>query len=565
MVISLLVVLVAAVTGCGGAHRYDSRLVAADSLMLPNPDSALAIIEAVSPDSLPDEGNRAYLDLLLTQARYRCYVTATSDSDINRALNYYRAHSGEREKLTRAYIYKGAVMDELGHPDSAMLYYKHAEATAAPDDYFNLGYVNKRIATLYQDQLSQDSSAILCLKNAIHYFEILKDTNYLIPCYGDLGAVCGVRYPDSTEYYLTHAIELSQQSNPAKQYTYKSKLAGFYLFYGHDYQRSNMLAMDVFRNGKEDCLESQFYYYAILSFIKLGKLDSAKFILKSTPKPQNAIDSMNYYNVMAGIAKAENNAEAFGYYESLSKGITTDIMASNKEKALSNAEKDFHYLQLEKQHSASRHSNRSLALILSIALCLLFASAYAIYYMNNKLRSYKDEQKSIKKELESTLTQLDELQRQSSSETSKLVSLRLDAMKELSEDIRIKIDSSDKVKRIVPLSAYIKMLNEKNRILQFTPSGSFWEKLRLSVDGEYNNIVSFIEDNYTDLTQNDINLFCLFCAKLSPQLIRICMNYINAKTASNYKSKFIRTKLGLDMNFEDFINSYLKGEIKPFN
>ena len=56
LIISLALVLVAAVTGCGGAHRYDSRLTAADSLMQPNPDSALALIEAVCPDSLPDEG-----------------------------------------------------------------------------------------------------------------------------------------------------------------------------------------------------------------------------------------------------------------------------------------------------------------------------------------------------------------------------------------------------------------------------------------------------------------------------------------------------------------------------
>ena len=32
----------------------------------------------------------------------------------------------------------GSVMEELGHPDSAMHYYKTAEATAAPDYYYNL-------------------------------------------------------------------------------------------------------------------------------------------------------------------------------------------------------------------------------------------------------------------------------------------------------------------------------------------------------------------------------------------------------------------------------------------
>ncbi|MBR5725100.1 MAG: hypothetical protein IKX56_00010, partial [Muribaculaceae bacterium] len=71
VILGLLIVLGAVVPGCGGAQRYDGRLTAADSLLRSEPDSALAMIEAMSRDSLPDEGDRAYRDLLLTQARYR--------------------------------------------------------------------------------------------------------------------------------------------------------------------------------------------------------------------------------------------------------------------------------------------------------------------------------------------------------------------------------------------------------------------------------------------------------------------------------------------------------------
>jgi len=120
-IILLVALLVTVVTGCGGMRRHDARLAAADSLMQSDPDSALSIVESVCRDSLASEGDRAYRDLLLTQARYRCYIPATSDSDISRALAWYRVHDGEREKLTRALIYKGAVMEELSHPDSAML------------------------------------------------------------------------------------------------------------------------------------------------------------------------------------------------------------------------------------------------------------------------------------------------------------------------------------------------------------------------------------------------------------------------------------------------------------
>ena len=64
-----MLVLGAVVSGCDSTHRYDSRLTAADSLMRSAPDSALVMVEAVNRDSLADEGDRAYRDLLLTQAR----------------------------------------------------------------------------------------------------------------------------------------------------------------------------------------------------------------------------------------------------------------------------------------------------------------------------------------------------------------------------------------------------------------------------------------------------------------------------------------------------------------
>ena len=245
-----MLVLGAVVPSCGNTHRYDNRLMAADSLIHDHADSAMALLEALSSNDLATDGDRAYRDLLLVQARYKAYVTATSDSDINYALGYYRAHPKEKEKLTRANIYKGAVMEELGHPDSALLYFKTAETTADPDDYYNLGYSKMRIASLYKNEHSQDSAAIIRLKEAIYYFEALKDTNYLISCYGDLGAICGLTYPDSTEQYLVRAIQLAQQYKPSKQYTYISKLAGFYYFHKNDYLSAKELAMYVLRNGK---------------------------------------------------------------------------------------------------------------------------------------------------------------------------------------------------------------------------------------------------------------------------------------------------------------------------
>ena len=379
--ITVVAALVALVTGCGGAHRYDARLVAADSLMWTAPDSALATLTAI--DSLTGEGNLAYRDLLMTQARYKCYadITASDDSAITRAIDYYRAHSSQREKLTRAYLYKGAVMEELGRVDSAMYYYKTAEATADPKDYPNLGQIIIRIADLYREEYSQDSAALLRFKESIRYYSILADTNYIIYGLGAIGCIYGVTHPDSAKHYLESAIRLAQQYDPSLQYSHKSTLAGVY-FYQNDYVEAKNTAMDILKNGRDDCGETQFYYFAALSNLKLGHLDSAKFILNITPQPVDAVDSMNYYNVLAEIANLENDHDSYKRYKERSHEITEQVLSNSKKGTIAIAESEF-----EKVHSQNTLKQKHKSSFLWLAgLCFLIIMVLSFTFYHHKHR-----------------------------------------------------------------------------------------------------------------------------------------------------------------------------------
>ena len=285
--ILLMLVLVAGVTGCDGLRRYDARLVRADSLMQPDPDSALAIVGAI--DSLAGDANLAYRDLLLTQARYKCYVdiTAGDDSAITRAMAWYRAHGGEREKLTRAYLYKGAVMQELGHVDSAMYYYKTAEVNADPKDYYNLGYSNLRIAELYQTHFINDSAVLSRMRKARNYFSHTQDTNYWVITDGAIGAYLFGNDNDSAKIYLERAINNARLIN-SNYYYYQSKLAGVY-FYEEDYVTAKRLALDIIKNSSDGWDDNKYYYYASRSFIKLSQLDSAYWVKSLIPMPTTLV------------------------------------------------------------------------------------------------------------------------------------------------------------------------------------------------------------------------------------------------------------------------------------
>ena len=556
--------LVAMAAGCGRAPRYDQRLVQADSLMQPAPDSALAIVEAINPESLTSEGDRAYRDLLLTQARYKCYAPFTTDSIINRALDYYCRHTDEREKLTRAYLYKGGVMEELGRPDSAIYYYKHVEEKADKNDLFNLGYSKLRIAELYQNQYSHDSTAIIRLKEAIRCFKALNDTNFVMVCYGKLGAICGVHYPDSTEFYLTKAIELAQHINPSRQYTYKSKLAGFLYYYHKDYPRANKLSMEVLRDGSDDCLEYQFYYYAAMSFLKMGKVDSAKYVLEKTPAPIDAVDSMNRYEVISEIAKAENRPLDYGENAITSKDLTSQILLNKQETELVHSELKFNKnLALDNERNANRLSNILKATLLIVTILLAISILSLRYRLKVKDKERLLMQNDLNTVIEQLKEQLEETNNQNAGlDTSTLLRYRVEALQELFDSIRFRARHQDtnKKRELVTLRNILSGLSDHYLMMNVELGDSFWEKIKLSVDGEYNGIVSFMEQKYPNLTARDLRIICLLCSNVTPQIIKLCMNLTNVKTVSNYRG-LIMKKTGLKMTFDEFIKKYMDGEI----
>ena len=151
----------------------DKRLVLADSLMWKNPDSSLAILEAINRDSLTNNENRAYHALLLTQAQFRCNGNCQGDSLINFALNHY-SDNHNREHHTRSLLYKGAYYEfNTNQPVEAMRYYKMAEDNADTTDYRNLAQINMRLAIIYYYNFVGKNFDLKRFKKSLYYYTII--------------------------------------------------------------------------------------------------------------------------------------------------------------------------------------------------------------------------------------------------------------------------------------------------------------------------------------------------------------------------------------------------------
>ena len=177
----ILIFLGLSVAGCRGGRSYDSRLAAADSLVASQPDSALRLLRSVGFDSMGSDADRAYFALLLTQAKYKCDETITSTDTIDIAVDYFSG-GGDADKRLRSLIYRGASLTDMGEITAAMEAYKQAEAAASPDDYENLGYINLRMASLYNKTYIVDSTDLVKYKKALYYYNKSGNKHYQCVC-----------------------------------------------------------------------------------------------------------------------------------------------------------------------------------------------------------------------------------------------------------------------------------------------------------------------------------------------------------------------------------------------
>ena len=145
-ILSLL--LLAACTN-SALRTHHSALAKADSLMHAHPDSALALLQSISADSLTDDANRAYHALLLSQALDKNYIDKTDDSLINIAVAYYADKAISTQQMLAHYYHARIKQNAKAYPE-ALYAALHAEATALQlNDHYHLGLIYRLMMDCY--------------------------------------------------------------------------------------------------------------------------------------------------------------------------------------------------------------------------------------------------------------------------------------------------------------------------------------------------------------------------------------------------------------------------------
>jgi len=536
-------------TGCGGLHRYDGRLVAADSLMQASPDSALAIVSAI--DSLRGEGDHAYRDLLLTQARYKCYVdiTAGDDSAITRAMAWFRAHSGEREKLTRAYLYKGAVMQELGHVDSAMYYYKTAEVTADPKDYANLGQINTRIGALYNDYYADSQTCYDKYKQSLKFYQLAGNKKLQLTCLIGMAGCSGITHRDDPEQLLNQATQLAVELNDSLCYYLCQELLCRQLsFNGKSLPRAKQIAMHCL-NDYRDYINHDLLLDLADIYAYSGMPDSARYYLDlvnenaSMTNPEQ-VKTREYF-ILSRITLLEGDTALSKHYDMLAHQVSDSILDSENRYEIQQIENENNFEQTEKQVQTIHNLRWWIMSVILLAAIIL--AAFGLYhyrkmrYINSIILELQHTEINKHEELLEQIGSQDEIDSQNgviSHFIENLVSF-----------MQTTIDSSQHDGPTVIRKRV------KEEIGKMAANDEFWKALRTHVNKTHDDLITRLAQN-SRITETDLRFIELCCCGFNYVEISIIMGY-TPKYISQ-KRKTLASKLHLRMPLQDYLDKAQK-------
>lgn len=134
------------------------------------PDSALSVLQNINEDLLHGRSNRNYYNLLLAQAKDKCFIDETEDSVMLSVVNYYSKRK-DKEKLFRAYYYLGRIRQNAGRYTESLMSYLDAEQLIDySDNELQKGLLYAHFGKLYEYQMDF-SGALSAYEKASYYYD----------------------------------------------------------------------------------------------------------------------------------------------------------------------------------------------------------------------------------------------------------------------------------------------------------------------------------------------------------------------------------------------------------
>ena len=537
--ILFIMLILSSVMSCG--RGVDKRLVLADTLMWTNPDSSLAILEAINRDSLQGEENLAYYALLLTQAQFRCNIPLTSDTLISKAVDYY-SDNHNREHYTRSLLYKGGAFEDMNRPVDAMHYYKQAEENADNIDYQNLAQINFRMGMLYYNSYISTGEDISKFKKALSYYRNLSRKENELMCILYIGSKLRVSNDSKTVDFLKKANKLAVELKDTTSIVNTMQNLSRYYLYDSCYfeaHKTAQLCISQYPNHiTEDLILDEARACA-----KLGKTDSASIYISLVKSPI-IYDVSHVYRLytLADIALAKGDNMQYIKNKRIADSICDIVQIKRDSLKLPQAENIFNEQKIQQTNSKKELFKLVISFLVCFIVIAIIVFVWVYYKKNKEWKNLLEEHKNANNELIKKNIEVSNVNAECKTAVYELLQ---------------KIDSWVKINQSVPKELFASkfekslMLGKKKKEIRIE-TGDFWLNMQSLADATFGKDLKNLQDKYPKLSKDDLYIIALKYLGFSYITIAVCMGYKD-KSYVNKKKDRIPRKLGLDMTFDDFL------------
>ena len=488
LLLTILSLLLLAACTNSALRTKHSALTKADSLMHTHPDSALALLQSISADSLTDDANHAYHALLLSQALDKNYIDKTDDSLINIAVTYYADKPVTPQQMLAHYYHARIKQNAKAYPE-ALYSALHAEATALQlNDHYHLGLIYRLMMECYDyyhrveerlkyAQLSYDHFALTENKRHINYARLHVAISF------------------TANRKMEHSVEIL---NPLLKVAETENDSAFLSHVLSSYSNA-LMCMDNYASAKELLLQ--------LQTIKKRPLTTRNYSnLAICYLYENQPDSALYYGAKAE-RMIEDDADRYLYedfkylYHRKEKNFETALAAyrkasSHHDDAMSTADnheidrvvQQFHEEQLKivQKRTLKHYTFVALLLLLIMIGISLGYFCYARRQMKRRIDAYHQLQKSLE--------QLSQRQANQDAVLLKLYKEKYHAFVSLTERCNNSIGSKDEQK----------FINEIRKELNSLKTPEFRLQIENDINSYRNHIIRDLRQQVPTISEAEL-------------------------------------------------------------
>jgi tetratricopeptide (TPR) repeat protein len=477
MSFKISILLLAFVISLAGCSFTPNELRTAEQIMNSKPDSALLILQHIKQQNLKFNSNRALYGLLLFRALDKNGKPLAADSLIDFSTKYY-SNKNDKLHLAFCFFYKARIYKNAQRLDNATSFYIRAlDCLQNSKEYDLLGKIHADMGDvcLFQSDYKEALKKYLL---ALECFNKIKDRKNAYYGIYQIGRTYRLEKKHITaEKYYKYVLKNSSDSMLCG-IVYQDVGMNFHMMNQYDsaqyYLRKSLRYPYRNTNYSIRC-----YSFADLSF-DLSRYDSAHYYaIMALQYPANFITQRECYRILVNVEYLRKDIKQMGKYMTQYQNCG-DSIRKIESQTKSTVLENLHNTILD-----AKGSKRSVSLIVTALVLVLFLSAFLVYflYRRNRLKKvqldvYKQRLSHKQKIVAQSLTKKIE-------ETK---AIQADKRKNTSVGQRIKLDKE----------LYNTCLHLNN-----------WDEFVAEMNQSFNQIVDKLQLNYPSISHKEIVLCCL--------------------------------------------------------